>query len=41
MNQWSEYSEAILRGIIVDLDERGVRGYQTKSGKTSGISFIE
>jgi Icc-related predicted phosphoesterase len=32
MNPGSEYSEAILRGIIVNLDEKGVKSYQTTSG---------
>ncbi|MGQ4911615.1 MAG: metallophosphoesterase family protein [Candidatus Thorarchaeota archaeon] len=32
MNPGSEYSEAILRGIIINLDEKGVKSYQTTSG---------
>ncbi|MFW9847063.1 MAG: hypothetical protein ACFFD6_09960 [Candidatus Thorarchaeota archaeon] len=32
MNPGSEYSEAILRGIIVNLDAKGVKSYQTTSG---------
>jgi Icc-related predicted phosphoesterase len=32
MNPGSEYSEAILRGIIVNIDEKGVKSYQTTSG---------
>ena len=32
MNPGSEYSEAILRGVIINLDEKGVKSYQTTSG---------
>ncbi|MFX1578182.1 MAG: hypothetical protein ACFFBJ_00935 [Promethearchaeota archaeon] len=32
MNPGSEYSEAILRGIIINLGEREVKSYQTTSG---------
>ncbi len=38
MNPGSEYSEAILRGIIINLDEKGVKSYQTTSGKPSAAS---
>jgi Icc-related predicted phosphoesterase len=32
INPGSEYGEGILRGVIVDLDERGVKNYQLTSG---------
>ncbi len=32
VNPGSEYSEGILRGVIVNLDESGVKSYQFTSG---------
>ncbi len=32
LNPGSEYSEAVLRGVIINLDEKGVKSYQMTSG---------
>lgn len=32
VNPGSEYSEGVLRGIIINVDEKGIRGYQFTSG---------
>ncbi len=32
INPGSEYSEGILRGVIINLDKKGMKGYQFVSG---------